>query len=342
MYRAPEIIMKREYTQAVDVWSFGILLLSMLLGKPFSKVYRESDHKVLMVDILETFGCSLLYGPILDWISLHDIPFWNFEKPVMALEQLILSEHSSIASPKIFDIPDTLKAACDLIRKCTILDPEKRATWSDILHDSFWNLRFSAVVPAKPACSDPLGDSHLVLCEKLFTSCLRKHLFSERLNSSYGLHTISLTSFYSLMVYCRRLSFSISTACIAYWIFVESTSKNNKTNHLGAALFIAAAYNEDSRDLWEWSMWTSVVNDSGTLKDSILDMIAQTHGWYPAINWNRYFKTIKPFFDVSDWALSYACILWSQNEYEVPSTSDFMFLKYALQSNYAYNYTNAA
>jgi hypothetical protein len=144
------------------------------------------------------------------------------------------------------------------------------------------------------------------------------------------------------MVYCRRLSFSISTACIAYWIFVESTSKNNKTNHLGAALFIAAAYNEDSRDLWEWSTWTSVVNDSATLKDSILDMIPHTHGWYPARTWNRYFKTNKPFFDVSDWALPYACILWSQNEYEVPSTSDFMFLKYALQSNYAYNYTNAA
>jgi serine/threonine protein kinase len=177
-YRAPEILMKMEYTQAVDVWSFGILMLTMLLGKPFSKAYRESDQKALMVDILETFGCSLFYRPMLDYISTHDIAFWNYEKPVVSLEQLILSETllqkpSSIASPKVFDVPESLKAACDLIRKCTTIDPEKRATWSDVLQDSFWRFQ-NATVPAKPACPEPLEESHREMCNKLFTPFLRK------------------------------------------------------------------------------------------------------------------------------------------------------------------------
>jgi hypothetical protein len=71
-------------------------------------------------------------------------------------------------------------------------------------------------------------------------------------------------------------------------------------------------------------------------------MIAQTHGWFPAIDWRHYFKSIKPYFDVPDWAIPYACILWSQNEYEVPSSSDLMFLQFVLQTNQAYNYTKAA
>eukprot|EP00729_Bicosta_minor_P002169 gene2169-25398_t len=43
-YRAPEVIMGADYTRAVDMWSFGCIIVELALGKPVFSGGSEFDH----------------------------------------------------------------------------------------------------------------------------------------------------------------------------------------------------------------------------------------------------------------------------------------------------------
>jgi dual specificity protein kinase YAK1 len=60
-YRSPEVIMGLSYGTAIDMWSFGCLLMELLLGEPLFPGSSELDQ---MQQI-----CSLLGLPPVEWIE---------------------------------------------------------------------------------------------------------------------------------------------------------------------------------------------------------------------------------------------------------------------------------
>jgi dual specificity protein kinase YAK1 len=43
-YRAPEIILGIPYTQAIDIWSIGLVAIELFLGGPLLQGYIEYDQ----------------------------------------------------------------------------------------------------------------------------------------------------------------------------------------------------------------------------------------------------------------------------------------------------------
>lgn len=55
-YRAPEILLgSRKYTKAVDIWSLGLILAEMLLGKP---LFAGNIYNLLSLERLINFEPS--------------------------------------------------------------------------------------------------------------------------------------------------------------------------------------------------------------------------------------------------------------------------------------------
>ena len=74
-YRAPEVILGIQYTQAIDIWSIGLIAIELFLGRPLLPGYSEYD---LLIKIIKIFG------PIPDLMLMRNgkkiSSFYNYDK----------------------------------------------------------------------------------------------------------------------------------------------------------------------------------------------------------------------------------------------------------------------
>ena len=124
-YRAPELILldddsKYQYTESIDIWSFGCVIAEMILRKPF---LEGSSATAQLTKIVEVFG-----GPkpedLKDIVTKNDI----FEKTRRTKPQSL---------SKIFNgMPNAL---IDLLSRIFVYNPNKRLTAMEIMAHSFFD-----------------------------------------------------------------------------------------------------------------------------------------------------------------------------------------------------------
>ena len=68
-YRAPEVLLESRYDSKIDIWSFGLVLCELFLGKPLIK---NGPVPFVLRQILE------LAGPIPDWLRKNGKCSLNF------------------------------------------------------------------------------------------------------------------------------------------------------------------------------------------------------------------------------------------------------------------------
>ena len=59
-YRAPEVILGIPYTQAIDIWSIGLVTVELFLGKPLLPGYSEYDQLKKIIKIIGKIPDSML------------------------------------------------------------------------------------------------------------------------------------------------------------------------------------------------------------------------------------------------------------------------------------------
>ena len=59
-YRAPEVILGIPYTQAIDIWSIGLVTVELFLGKPLIPGYSEYDQLKKIIKIIGKIPDSML------------------------------------------------------------------------------------------------------------------------------------------------------------------------------------------------------------------------------------------------------------------------------------------
>ena len=59
-YRAPEVILGIPYTQAIDIWSIGLVTAELFLGKPLIPGYSEYDQLAKIIKIIGKIPDSIL------------------------------------------------------------------------------------------------------------------------------------------------------------------------------------------------------------------------------------------------------------------------------------------
>ena len=50
-YRAPEIVLKEEYNESIDMWSLGCIIFELVTGKPLFMVRSKVDLLSKMVEL---------------------------------------------------------------------------------------------------------------------------------------------------------------------------------------------------------------------------------------------------------------------------------------------------
>lgn len=149
-FRAPEVLFRSTcQTPSVDIWSAGIIFLSILTGRyPF---FKAIDDNMAIMQLISLFGAesvrktALKYGESL---------VCSFDKSPMDLKELCVSlrknvinsvnsekytkssrQQGNVSNEPIIEFPDT---AYDLLKKLLELDSDKRFTAEDALNHSFF------------------------------------------------------------------------------------------------------------------------------------------------------------------------------------------------------------
>ena len=119
-WMAPEMIMRKAHGTAVDIWSFGIVMFEVLLGKPIT-------HHVHPIKAM--FTNAVLGGPPM--------------AEARAANAANISTKSESSGDDIFGgLVTTSKTAWsedayDFVQSCLVTDPAKRPTAADLLKHPF-------------------------------------------------------------------------------------------------------------------------------------------------------------------------------------------------------------
>ncbi|KAH6637562.1 kinase-like domain-containing protein [Boeremia exigua] len=143
--RAPELILKRDFNNKIDAWSFGCLMYEVLASEPLFALMgtgsdediADDDHFVQLHEIIRPLpesimrdwkGASKWYGPDGECLSPH-----GSSKPYSTLEE-------RFAKRKHPDIGDDEAATiCQIIREALAYDPAERPTVEDLLGHAWFS-----------------------------------------------------------------------------------------------------------------------------------------------------------------------------------------------------------
>jgi dual specificity tyrosine-phosphorylation-regulated kinase 2/3/4 len=107
-YRAPEVILEKDFGRAVDIWSFGCVLAELIIGEPLFPGTDEKEQLDLYASILGTPSGEL---------------FDKFTRKLNRDDGTRLRFESDIGNEKMLD----------LIYRCLSWDPGKRISADDAL-----------------------------------------------------------------------------------------------------------------------------------------------------------------------------------------------------------------
>ena len=125
-YRAPEIILGIPYTTAIDMWSFGCILVELHTGYPLFPGESEAEQ---LLCIMEVFGAPSV--EVMEKATRLEL-FFNAGEP-----KIVANSRGKKRYPNNKCIEDIMKGAdaemLDLVKKCLEWDPEKRITPKEAL-----------------------------------------------------------------------------------------------------------------------------------------------------------------------------------------------------------------
>jgi len=140
-FRAPEVLLKHSnQTTAVDVWSAGVILLSLLSGRyPFFQAHDDLSAMMQLVALFGSTECEQAAKNLgKDFCCLPSHPAQNLRVVCQNLRSRIssaLSENTCSTSASQTDSRELL--AYDLLQKCLDLTPSIRITATQALNHQF-------------------------------------------------------------------------------------------------------------------------------------------------------------------------------------------------------------
>ncbi|KAG1450872.1 hypothetical protein G6F56_008231 [Rhizopus delemar] len=132
-YRAPEVLLRVVHqTTAVDIWSVGIILLSLMTRMfPFYTGYDEADS---VVEITNVFGFNGLQKMALKYNRIVHSNIYNLPSQKVSLKKLCAYYNGD----ELQLWPDEeLRYALNLLERCLQLDPSERITADEALNHPF-------------------------------------------------------------------------------------------------------------------------------------------------------------------------------------------------------------
>ncbi|CAO3584707.1 unnamed protein product [Absidia cylindrospora] len=155
-FRAPEVLLRVTHqTVAIDIWSVGVILLSLLSGRyPFFIAHDEGDS---LIEIASIFGmremkdCAALHNRTFE-TNIETIP--PARKSLWKLCQVLNTEKFKLWAE---DDKQNVQNAIDLVGKMLALDYRKRITAEDALKHPF--LSDSQIHPSPSLSSSPSSSS---------------------------------------------------------------------------------------------------------------------------------------------------------------------------------------
>ena len=242
-YRAPEIILKMAYTNAIDVWALGIIILNVLTGAHVTRNLQEEASSLMLLDLLDAFGWPNDW-PELDHILLNLFKCMPTRGPACGTYNILgaisdnnNSEHAALAT--------------DLLKGMLQVNPTKRFSWTTVLQHPFWTLasaEANAQICKMPKIELDTSAQDFVSRAKKFSS-----LRSARGRSANGIGASASASasasghedwFVSqtllstpeaiktrvyeldyLIHYGKKMNYKMETCILAYWINVHALSE---------------------------------------------------------------------------------------------------------------------
>lgn len=130
-FRAPEVLLKTvEQTTAIDVWSAGVIFVSLLSGRyPF---FRNSDDMTSLSEIISFLGSKRVFRAAKKLGKSLIID--NLDRPACDFKQVCESLRSSVPHAPLTGVPDS---AYDLLDRLLDPHPLKRITAEQALKHPF-------------------------------------------------------------------------------------------------------------------------------------------------------------------------------------------------------------
>jgi dual specificity tyrosine-phosphorylation-regulated kinase 2/3/4 len=117
-YRAPEIILGIDYNEAIDMWSFGCILVELVTGCPLLPGESEVDQAALIVE--------LIGYPPKEVLKVSEMPEKMMERDELRMENGRIVQPGGRKIEQVVNCCDS--EFVDLVKKCLEYDPKKRIT----------------------------------------------------------------------------------------------------------------------------------------------------------------------------------------------------------------------
>jgi len=290
-YRAPEIIVGLEYSSAVDVWSFGLVILNLLTGSHFCRSAMDESNKIMfLLDIFDSFGWPRDWPEVYaflenklgssSWHNCNEVGTYDFAVAVSQAKSGPVARRPNAAEVDI---------TVDLLKKCLRTKPSERLTWPEILAHPFWTLKSAGHVPSIPSAPTVLSDIDFEDIQNFLDKSCKVEAASTAtlvLPKGFSIRTL-LFAMDHLLHYGKKAAFSQDTALKAYYIWRHAIQNGLKHNIYGlsAALFLAGSYNEDFRiKNFTWITWSALWDESKCLpkfSEAVLDCLKACKGQWP-------------------------------------------------------------
>lgn len=281
-YRAPEILLKMDYTNAIDVWSLGIILLNVLTGAHVSRILDEDQTLFMLLNLLDAFGWPN------DWpeFSTHMTKLFQHHMPTRGPSCGTYDILKAIADNNPMH---HAKLAEDLLKGMLQINPSKRLTWPQVLEHPFWQLEGLSCLRS-PLVTEALDvtANHFVN-HALRVPAMAKQDVSIWATPEYlrqsGMLKQRVFEVDYLLHYGKKMGFSEDTCIMAYFLNVKCIQSDLKfVERLAACLFLASAFNEDARvDPLDFIAWSVLWDEPPgfTMEDAIIGVLKATAGYWP-------------------------------------------------------------
>lgn len=272
-YRPIEVLMGLEHTKSADIWSFGVVLYNLLTGQHLNRCATEDAKIFFVMDLLDKFGWPKTWP---EFYKQFDTSSQRRGNPVGTLDFKPLIEYLSKNSTNA-------GIAADLLHQILKVRPQDRPSWTTILEHPFWSLADKSQKPCKESrpTKPPTKDA-----ENFLRNCVYINTCQPRPPSRISMEVID-----TILVFCKRLKFSSSTAYSSMCIWKHALL-GAEPEILSACVFLSAAFNEDIRELnLTWSKWLFEIDQPAEhekkFAKSVIRVLLHTNGYWPTKSWQQ-------------------------------------------------------